>query len=281
MSPLEERYQSAPMVNLFKDAFAQSTQQTLLLELERVQKAFGVTPTKDTSYYVSENTRLIRMKVGLSIIEKKLYGVLAKLDHLAVKYADTPCANSLDHDEQTTIGKHFALILQDFLWDYQALKNYEIPFLGVKGSRGSQTALLKQFEGDEKKVTELDALLTEAMGFTQTMTLATHTYSRKIDLLIHSKLSHIASSAHTMAQTLKDLSYLGETSKMRLKHLYELSKEKTESFLTVDAILELTLLSLDALSIRTTDVKPVNTGRAKSQVMELHDHLKLFNILKH
>lgn len=281
MTPLETRYQSDEMVNLFKDAFALSTKKTLLLELERAQKALGVKPSPPPSHYITENTRLIRLKVGMAIIEKRLHGILVQLDRIAVKYAKIPCPNTFDQSEPTTIGKHFALFLQDFLWDYQALTNYNVPFLGFKGSSGSQTALLKHFDGNEEKVKQLDESLAAAMGFSEAMTLSTHTYPKKIDRLIQSRLSHIAESAREMAYFLKEMPYLGETSKKLLEHLYELSKEPTESFMRVDAILKLAMLSLDALSIQKAAMpSDIDTGRSSAQVMELHEHLRLFSILK-
>lgn len=53
-----------------------------------------------------------------------------------------------------SVGKRAALWLQDLLFDYEVLSERaaRLPFLGVKGTTGTQASFLELLNGDHHKV---------------------------------------------------------------------------------------------------------------------------------
>ena len=167
-----------------------------------------------TSAYVLDNTDLIQMKEGIQLIKKKLVNLINALKDYCLNYKDIATLGFTHYQpaQPTTVGKRGSLWLQDLIYDYNELlfKYHEIPFRGVKGTTGSQNSFLKLFQGDEKKVNELDERVTKAMGFNKRALVTGQTYSRKIDYGILSLLSAISQSAHKFSNDIRLLQNLGE-----------------------------------------------------------------------
>ena len=67
----------------------------------------------------------------------------------------------------TTVGKRATLWAQDLILDLEDL-NYRIDNMklrGVKGTTGTQASFLSLFEGDNEKISELDKIVCEKMGY--------------------------------------------------------------------------------------------------------------------
>ena len=112
----------------------------------------------------------------------------------------------------TTLGKRFALYLQDFVIDFERLDREmnDLPFRSVKGTTGTQASFLELFDGDHNKCRQLEKDVAAAMGFDKVIALSGQTYTRKVDYFVLSTLSGIAQSAAKMATDIRLLASMKE-----------------------------------------------------------------------
>ena len=83
-------------------------------------------------------------------------------------------------------------------------------FHGVKGATGTQDSYVKLFEGDKKKVLQLDQKVMKKMGFSKMFIATGQTYPRKVDTRVISALAGIAESASKFANDIRLLQALHE-----------------------------------------------------------------------
>ena len=176
--------------------------------------AKGVIHLGATSCFVTDNADLILMRDGLALLIKRLRGVIAAFADFAEREADTAClgATHFQVAQLTTVGKRAALWLQDLVADYHELSRLhaEMPLRGVKGTTGTQASFLELFDGDAKKVRELDRLVCKRMGFERSFAVTGQTYPRKYDYNVLSALAGIGISAQKLATDIRLLMGLGE-----------------------------------------------------------------------
>jgi adenylosuccinate lyase len=112
----------------------------------------------------------------------------------------------------TTVGKRACLWLYDLVMDFEALEllHSTMPFLGVKGTTGTQASYMSLFGGDAEKVKMLDLTIAQKMGFSKSVAVSGQTYSRKVDAHVLAVLSGLAQSCHKMANDIRLLSNLRE-----------------------------------------------------------------------
>ena len=168
-----------------------------------------------TSCYVGDNTDIVVLKQALSSVRSDLEGLIRLLCSFALEWAEQPTLGFTHYQptQLTTVGKKsFCLWIQDLLMDFHNLKRLEegLRFRGVKGTTGTQASFLSLFEGDQEKVTKLDALVTEKMGFSNHFIICGQTYTRKVDVEILSALSGLGASIHKMATDIRLLANLKE-----------------------------------------------------------------------
>ena len=167
-----------------------------------------------TSCYVTDNTELIQQREGLKIIKGKLLLLISKLAAFCDQYKALPTLGFTHFQpaQLTTVGKRFALYLQDFCLDLERVERQiaEIPFRSVKGTTGTQASFLELFDGDHAKCRELEKRVAESMGFDKVIFLSGQTYTRKIDYFTLSVLSGIAQSASKMATDIRLLASMKE-----------------------------------------------------------------------
>jgi len=167
-----------------------------------------------TSCFITDNTELTQIKEALALVKAKLVRVIDALKDMALKYKDMPTLGFTHYQpaQLTTVGKRASLWLQDFVFDLQNLDRLieNLPFRGVKGTTGTQASYLALFNGDHKKVKELDGKVAKLMGFTKTIPVSGQTYTRKLDFMVTSVLSGIAQSANKMANDIRLLMNLRE-----------------------------------------------------------------------
>jgi adenylosuccinate lyase len=174
-----------------------------------------------TSTYVTDNADLIQMKDGLRLLLQKINLAIRALSDFAKKHAGMPCLGFTHYQpaQPTTVGKRACLWLQDLLTDaleWERL-HLELPFLGAKGATGTQASFLALFDGNEKKVLELEKLIAKEFDFTAIIPICGQTYPRKIDVTIHQALASFAASIHKMATDLRLLAHDQEILEGRLK----------------------------------------------------------------
>ncbi len=167
-----------------------------------------------TSCYVTDNGNLIQFKEALILIQAKLIQVIRYLVHFIRKYARQPCLayTHFQPAQPTTLGKRACMWLQDFLMDLNDLNQRieSLPFLGVKGTTGTQAAFLSLFENNHAKVKNLDREVAKAFNFSKLLRISGQTYPRKIDVQILELLSGISVSAHKFSTDFRLMAHLNE-----------------------------------------------------------------------
>ncbi len=173
-------------------------------------KAMPIIHLGATSAFVGDNTDLVQLKEGTLLIIKRLTALIESLKAFAIEQKDLPTLGFTHYQpaQCTTVGKRATLWILDLSMDLEDLvRFYEmIPFRGVKGTTGTQASFLNLFEGDHGKVTKLDEMVTEKMGFEKKLPVSGQTYTRKIDAQITAILSGVAQSIHKMANDIRLLS---------------------------------------------------------------------------
>ncbi len=167
-----------------------------------------------TSAYVGDNTDLIQIKEGSKIILQRLRKLIHTLRDFALREQSTATLGftHFQSAQLVTVGKRATLWMLELCLDAQALLSYTetLPFLGVKGTTGTQASFLSLFNGDHEKVKKLDSLTSHAMGFDTVLPVAGQTYTRKLDAQIAAILSGVAQSLHKMANDIRLLAHLKE-----------------------------------------------------------------------
>ncbi|MEO7502711.1 MAG: adenylosuccinate lyase [Gemmatimonadaceae bacterium] len=167
-----------------------------------------------TSAYVTDNADLILMRRGLHLLRGRLVGILRALSAFAAKWKDEPTLGytHLQPAQLTTVGKRASLWMQDLVLDVRDLDHRvaTLPFRGVKGTTGTQASFLEIFEGDHKKVRELDRRVTAMMDFPFALAVTGQTYTRKIDASVLAVVAGIAASAAKFSGDIRMLQSFGE-----------------------------------------------------------------------
>jgi adenylosuccinate lyase len=167
-----------------------------------------------TSAYVGDNTDLIQMRQAGRILLGRLASLIRVLRDFARHNRDL-AALGFTHFQPaqlTTVGKRACLWLLDLTMDYEALERFvaELPFLGVKGTTGTQASFMALFQGDHAKVKQLDAMVSQRMGFERVLPVTGQTYTRKIDAQAGSVLCGLAQTLHKFANDIRLLQNLKE-----------------------------------------------------------------------
>ena len=174
--------------------------------------AKGIIHLGATSAYVTDNTDLIQLRSGLLLLAKRIVNVIQALSRFAQTHANLPTLayTHFQAAQPTTVGKRACLWIQDLLLDLEELERTArtLPFLGVKGTTGTQASFLELFNGDMKKVRRLEQLVAKRMGFERVLAVSGQTYTRKLDFMALSTLCGVAQSAHKFANDLRLLAHL-------------------------------------------------------------------------
>jgi len=169
--------------------------------------AAGIIHLGATSCYVTDNADLILYRDGLRYLRGELLGVLANLADFADKYKATATLGYTHYQpaQPVTVGKRAALWMQDLVSDLReldfALEN--IKFLGCRGTTGTEASFLELFDGDSRKIDELNRRLAADFGFDSCFEVCGQTYPRKVDSRILNALSSIAQSLYRMANDIR------------------------------------------------------------------------------
>lgn len=177
-------------------------------------KAMPIIHLGATSCYVGDNTDIIIMREGLTLVRDKLVRVLHALARFSDKYKALPTLGFTHFQaaQLVTVGKRATLWMNELLQDLDEV-GYRIStlkLLGCKGTTGTQASFLELFEGDHEKCRELDRRIAREMGFEGTVPVSGQTYSRKVDAAVLATLSGIAQSACKFATDVRLLCHLKE-----------------------------------------------------------------------
>ena len=173
--------------------------------------AAGIIHLGATSCYVTDNADLIIYRDALTYLQSELLGVLANLSEFAEKYKELPTLGYTHYQpaQLVTVGKRATLWMQDFLSDLKeidfAMEN--IKFLGCRGTTGTEASFVDLFEGDTKKIDEMNHMIATDFGFDECFDVAGQTYPRKVDSRILNALSSVAQSCYRMANDIRLLQH--------------------------------------------------------------------------
>ena len=177
-------------------------------------QAAGIIHLGATSAYVTDNTDLIQARDALDLTRKRILRVIAALSAFAREYKDMPTLGFTHFQpaQLTTVGKRACLWIQDLLIDLEELDFVSggLPFLGVKGTTGTQASFLELFDGDHSKVKALDESVTRKAGFSRSLGVSGQTYTRKLDSKVLAVLSSISQSLAKFSTDLRLLQSLKE-----------------------------------------------------------------------
>jgi adenylosuccinate lyase len=176
--------------------------------------ARGIIHLGATSCFVGDNADLIILREGLSQLIPKIAYVISALGTFAERWADLPTLGFTHYQpaQPTTVGKRACLWAADFIEDLKRIRSLrdDLRFRGVKGTTGTQASFLALFDGDHKKVEDLDHMLTEHFSFSSALRVCGQTYSRKTDADILFALASLAGSVHKCATDIRLLANLKE-----------------------------------------------------------------------
>lgn len=189
---------------------------------EQAKSAKPIIHLGATSCYVTDNAEVIIIDNALDLVMKKLVNVMDKLKKFALKYKDLPTLGftHLQPAQLTTVGKRATLWLSDLEMDYNNLVNLKnsVKLRGVKGTTGTQASFLDLFNGDSKKVKELEKRVVSKMGYEKVYGVTGQTYPRKFDYNVLCVLSQIAQSAYRFSNDIRLLQHMKEVEEPFEKH---------------------------------------------------------------
>ncbi len=169
--------------------------------------AKGIIHLGATSCYVGDNTDIIIMRDALKIVRRKLINVIAQLSDFAMEYKALPALayTHLQPAQLTTIGKRATLWMNELLMDLEETEYRldKLQLLGSKGTTGTQASFVELFDGDSKKINELERLIAQEMGFKEVVPVSGQTYSRKVDAQVLNTLSGIAQSCSKFSNDIR------------------------------------------------------------------------------
>jgi len=175
-------------------------------------KAEGIIHLGATSQFVVCNTDLIIQKKAFDLVRKAVLKVISNLAKFCLEHKDLPTLGFTHYQpaQPTTVGKRNTLYIQDLIIDLEYIDSFlaQIKARGAKGTVGTQATFIELFHGDNAKVRELDALVSQKLGFEKTFEVTGQTYPRKLDMKLAETLAGIGASAHKFAVDLRLLSNL-------------------------------------------------------------------------
>lgn len=160
-----------------------------------------------TSRDLTENVEQLQVYRALHVIQFKTAACLHRLAKLADQYRDL-IITARTHNvaaQITTYGKRMAMFGEELQLAAQSLvqliENY--PVRGLKGAVGTQLDQLSLFEGDSKKVLDLENRVAGHLGIHRIFTNVGQVYPRSLDLETVAVLNGIASGPSSFAKTLR------------------------------------------------------------------------------
>ena len=174
---------------------------------EQCPTAKGIIHLGATSCYVGDNTDVLVMKQGLTLLRSKLLTVLSLLRDFAVRYQSLPALayTHLQPAQLTTVGKRATLWMHEFYLDFEEVTHRleTLALLGSKGTTGTQASFMELLGGDSEKIRQIELDIAADVGVSRVVPVSGQTYSRKMDYQVLSALSGIAQSASKFSYDLR------------------------------------------------------------------------------
>ncbi len=172
-----------------------------------------------TSCFITDNTDLILVKQALQLISARLARLILLMRDFCAAYRALPVLGYTHFQpaQPTTLGKRASLWLQDYLNDFQSIRDFteKIPLRGTKGTTGTQASFLELMNGDPVRVEEMESHFLSGLGFRKAFPVTGQTYPRKFDWSISTLLEGIAISSGKMSRDLRLIQHMKELSEPR------------------------------------------------------------------
>ncbi len=167
-----------------------------------------------TSAFVTDNTDAILIRDALALVGSRLAAAIRELAAFARRHRALAALafTHLQPAQLTTVGKRACLWIQDLLEDLREVEHRRanLRCRGAKGTTGTQASFLTLFDGDHRKVVELDRRVAERIGFAASFPVTGQTYPRKQDSQVLAALAGVAESCHKLGTDLRLLQGMGE-----------------------------------------------------------------------
>lgn len=167
-----------------------------------------------TSCLITDNADVLILRDALQLIKKRLIALIRTLSNKSIQYKDLACLSFTHFQvaQPSTLGKRMTLWLQDLYTDFQEIEYRleNLKLLGIKGATGTQASFLELFDGDHKKVKQLEKNVVKTLGFEKVYAVSGQTYSRKQDVEIVNALAGIAISLNKIATDIRLLAHMRE-----------------------------------------------------------------------
>jgi adenylosuccinate lyase len=160
-----------------------------------------------TSCFITDNADLVLIRDALRLVARRLAATIDVMGRFAAEHRALPCLGFTHFQpaQPSTVGKRCCLWTYDLVLDLHEIEHRieQLRARSTKGTTGTQASFLQLFAGDHDKVTQLEQLVAEKMGFHATYSVTGQTYPRKVDAQIGDTLSGIAQSLHKTATDLR------------------------------------------------------------------------------
>ena len=164
-----------------------------------------------TSCFVTDNTDLILLREGLTLVRDALVEAIDALGEFARNWKNLPTLGYTHFQpaQLVTVGKRSTLWCYELILDLHDIERRlaDLKFLGVKGTTGTQASFLALFDGDHAKVEALDRHRRRVVRLLRRpprLRPDLHPQDRHPD---HSALNGIAESAHRFGSDLRLLAH--------------------------------------------------------------------------
>ena len=160
-----------------------------------------------TSRDLTENVEQLQVFRSLLIIRNKTATTLIRLSELAERFKAL-LITARTHNvaaQPTTLGKRISMFGEELLSALQTLNALieRYPVRGLKGAVGTQMDTISLFDGDPKKVIELESRIVEYLQMPATCVNVGQVYPRSLDLSTVSALTELASAPSSFCKTLR------------------------------------------------------------------------------
>ena len=160
-----------------------------------------------TSRDMSDNVEQTQVRRGLTIIRDRIVATLARFAEAAIENRDLVYAGRTHNApaQPSTVGKLFSDAGEDLLQGFGRLEELidAYPLRGIKGAMGTQTDQLQLFDGDRKKVDELERRVANYLGFETVLESVGQVYPRSLDHEVVSTLYQTVAAPASLALTLR------------------------------------------------------------------------------
>nr|WP_186628829.1 adenylosuccinate lyase [Rhodococcus sp. BP22] len=160
-----------------------------------------------TSRDLTENVEQLQILRSMEHVHSHGVAVAARLAERAAEYSSLVMAGR-SHNvaaQATTLGKRFASAADELLIGLTRMQELieRYPLRGIKGPMGTSQDMLDLFGGDASKLTALERIVADHLGFRHVLTSVGQVYPRSLDHEVVSALVQIGAAPSSFAHTVR------------------------------------------------------------------------------